>query len=143
MRPIIYDKLVFYDDSCGFCNKTVQFILRFEKNKSCCFAPIQSDFAQDFLAEKGIQVDLSTFYYVKKEKLYTKSTGFIELCTELKFPWNLLQILRIIPKVFRDYCYDFIAKRRKKIAGKFCYFPTHDEKKRFISDKKLRKNLEN
>lgn len=134
MHTAIYDKLVFFDGSCGFCNKTVQFILKFEKNKSCYFTPIQSNFAQGFFTKKGIKADMSTFYYAKNEQLLTKSSGFIELCKELKFPWRLLVIVKIVPKTIRDFCYDFVAKRRKKIAGEFCYLPASDERKRFIND---------
>jgi len=141
MSTAIYDKLVFYDGSCGFCNKTVQFILKFEKNKNCYFAPIQSDFAQDFFAKKHVKADMSTFYYAKNNQLFTKSSGFIELCRELKFPWRLFVILQVIPISIRDFCYDFVAKRRKKIAGEFCYLPTADEKTRFIYDTLKDNNL--
>jgi predicted DCC family thiol-disulfide oxidoreductase YuxK len=127
-------KIVFYDGSCGFCNKTVQLILKLEKNQDCEFAAIQSSFAQQFFKNQNIMVDMSTFYFSKNGKVFTKSTGFIELSKEFKKPWNLLIFLKLIPKSIRDFFYDFVAKRRAKIAGNFCYLPNLLEKKRFLND---------
>jgi len=127
-------KIVFYDGSCGFCNKTVQLILKLEKNQECQFAAIQSSFAQQFFKKQNIVVDMSTFYYAKNGTVFTKSTGFIELSKEFRRPWNYLTILTIIPKKIRDFFYDVIARRRTKLAGNFCYLPHSEEKKRFLND---------
>ncbi len=127
-------KIVFYDGDCGFCNKTVQFILKYEKSKSIYFSALQSEFAKDFFTTHKMPViDFSTFYYWNGNKLFEKSTGALELTKELKFPIKLLIIFQLMPKFMRDFCYDFIAKRRKRLVQSYCYIPTKETSLRFLS----------
>lgn len=126
--------IIFYDGDCGFCNRTVQLILRFERNKEILFSPIQSEFTKDFFKNNNApQPDLSTFYFYTNYVLLTKSTAALALLPFLKFPFILLNIFRIIPICQRDQLYDFIAKRRKKISVGYCVIPTEQQKTRFLS----------
>lgn len=126
-------KIVFYDGDCGFCNRSVNFILKYDASKEILFAPIQSAYAQDFFIEKGFeQPDLSTFYFYVNDKMYLKSAGAKRLTKYLKFPQRLLAIGWIVPRFIADVGYDFIAKRRQKLSKGYCIVPTVEEKKRFI-----------
>lgn len=126
-------KIVFYDGDCGFCNYMVGFILQNEQNETLHFAPLQSSFAQTLLAEKGIEINYSTFYYLKNNKIYSKSKGFFELLKELRFPYRMLRFFRFLPLFVTDAAYDFIAKRRRRLQNPKCYFPTPSQRKRFLS----------
>lgn len=126
--------IVFYDGDCGFCNRSVQFILKFERNHEILFSPIQSDFAKKFFKEnKAPEPDLSTFYFYTNYVLLTKSTAALALLPFLKFPFFALNIFRIIPICQRDQLYDFIAKRRKKLAAGYCLIPSSEQKARFLN----------
>ena len=104
--------IVFYDGDCGFCNKTVQFILKNDKKNSIYFAAIQSDFARNFFKENHApEPDMSTFYFFTESNLYSKSNASLALLRLLRFPFPLLQIGRIIPVCWRDNLYDFVAKK--------------------------------
>lgn len=127
------NKIVFYDGDCGFCNYIVGFILENEKNEMLCFAPLQSGFAQTLLAEKEIKINYSTFYYLKDNRIYSKSKGFFELLKELRFPYRVLRIFRFLPLFLTDAVYDFVAKRRRRLQNPKCYFPTPSQRKRFLS----------
>lgn len=128
------ENIVFYDGECGFCNRTVQFILKYEKEHKIYFSPIQSAFARDFFDKnKAPQPDLSTFYFYTNNILLTKSTGALALLKFLKWPFFILNLGRVIPVCQRDQLYDFIAKRRKKISRGFCLVPTKDQSHRFIN----------
>ena len=125
--------IVFYDGDCGFCNRTIQFILKFERKSELFFAPIQSDFALDFFKQNNApKPDLSTFYFYSNYLLLTKSTAALAILPFLKFPFLILNIARIIPICQRDKMYDFIAKRRKKISSEFCVVPSEIQKNRFL-----------
>lgn len=127
-------KIVFYDGECGFCNRTVNFILKNDKSKEIYFAPIQSDFTQDFFKENGFEnPDLSTFYFYNDYKIYSKSEGAMRLVKYFKFPQRLLTIGWIIPRCIADRGYDFIAKRRRKLAKGYCVNPLPEQKERFIT----------
>lgn len=127
--------IVFYDGNCGFCNRTVQFVLNHEKGNDIYFTPIQTEFTNRFFIEKEYPLpDLSTFYFYTKGELYSKSTGIFELLRLMKFPYPLLRVFVIVPKILRDYVYDLIAKRRQRISPSYCFLPNIEQKKRFISD---------
>ncbi|MES2588263.1 MAG: DCC1-like thiol-disulfide oxidoreductase family protein [Bacteroidota bacterium] len=126
-------KIVFYDGDCGFCNKSVQFVLKNEKSAELFFAALQSEFALNFFKEKNLpKADLSTFYFWKEGKMYEKSSGALKLLNELKFPWQILKIGYILPKFLRDKIYDFIANKRHKISAGFCALPNPEQRQRFL-----------
>jgi len=127
-------KIVFYDGNCGFCNKTVEFLLKNDKNAQLRFAALQSDFADEILRKKfGLSIDFSTFYYLRNDQIFTKSTGFFEVLKEENNSYRWLRIFRFLPRIFTDKCYDYIAKNRNKMATAQCYVPTFEERKRFIA----------
>jgi len=125
--------ILFYDGDCGFCNSSVQFVLKHRKHDSIYFATLQSDLAKRILTDKGIKIKLDTLYFLKNNKVYDKSTAGLRITSELKFPYPLLKTLLIIPKFMRYAVYVFIANRRHKIQNSFCVLPTEAEKKLFIS----------
>lgn len=125
--------IVFYDGDCGFCNRTVQFILKFERNHEIMFSPIQSDFTKNFFkGNNAPEPDLSTFYFYTNYVLLSKSTAALALLPFLKFPFFGFNLFRIIPICQRDQLYDFIAKRRKKISADYCLIPNEEQKSRFL-----------
>ncbi len=126
--------IVFYDGDCGFCNRTIQFILKNEKNQNLHFTAIQSDFSIEFFESHYFpKPDLSTFYYWNGRELFSKSTAVLHLLNQLKNRFQLLKIGYILPKIVRDKMYDFIAKRRHKISNGFCVIPSAENRKRFIN----------
>ncbi len=129
------ERIIFYDGNCGFCSSTVQFILKSKKNKDFYFAPLQSKYAENILKQKGIKIEMDTFYYLKKNKLYDKSSAGLQVCKDLKFPYPLLFVFYFtVPKFIRDYFYSIIAKNRLKLKGENCLLPSLEEKKYFIRD---------
>lgn len=127
-------KIVFYDGDCGFCNRSVAFVLKNDKTKSIQFASIQSEFSEElFLKNNWQSPDLSTFYFLEKGTLYDKSTAAIRVSQYLSFPYSILQAIIIVPKFIRNYGYDFIAKRRNKLSKGYCVIPLEADKNRFIA----------
>lgn len=126
--------ILFYDGDCGFCNRSVQFVLKHEKDHSILFSAIQSDFCKSFFMEKNLPVpDLSTFYFYNRGKLFERSNASFELLKFIKPPYNTLRFFRIVPIGIRDRIYNLIAKRRHKIMAGFCMIPSSDQKQRFLS----------
>ena len=127
-------KIVFYDGDCGFCNRSVAFVLKNDKTNSIQFASIQSGFSKDLFLKKGWQSpDLSTFYFLEKEVLHEKSTAAIKVSKYFSFPYSILQAIIIVPKFIRNYGYDFIAKRRNNLSKGYCVIPLEADKNRFIA----------
>jgi len=126
--------IVFYDGSCGFCNKSVQFILSHRKDNSLLFIPLQSSIATKMLEDKSISIDMSTLYVFRNESIKQKSSAILSLIRKLKWYWFWLHLGYLLPKFVRDKAYDAVAKRRLKITGSFCYLPSKEERKMFKVD---------
>lgn len=126
-------KIIFYDGDCGFCNLSVQFVLNHERSHNIYFSSLQSDYAVTFFKEMKLPApDLSTFYYYSNGILFQKSTAALKVIPELKWYLRIGIIAWIIPAFLRDKLYDFVAKRRKKLAKGFCVLPAAEQQKRFL-----------
>lgn len=125
--------IVFYDGECGFCNRTVQFILKHERNQQILFSSLQSDFSKDFFKENNFPTpDLSTFYFFTEGVLLQKSTGGLKVLGFLKWYLQFARIAWVLPICWRDRIYSWIAKHRQKLAKGFCYIPSIEERQRFL-----------
>ena len=126
------NKILFYDGDCGFCNSSVQFVLKNRKHNHIYFATLQSELAKTTLGKKGITIELDTLYYLKNNIVYNKSSAGLQISKELKLPYSIISILYFVPKFIRDFFYIQIAKRRHKIGSNFCVLPNEAEKSLFI-----------
>lgn len=125
-------RIVYYDGECGFCNKTVQFVLKYRK-KDFYFIPLQSIEATKRLSNENITIDLSSMYYSRDSKVYSKSNAVLKIAKDLKFPFSILSYPAwIVPRFIRDFVYDKIAQNRNRLSGDFCVMPTEEEKKFFL-----------
>ena len=126
-------KIVFYDGECGFCNRSVAFVLKNDKSKSILFASIRSEFTQKLFEESNWQApDLSTFYFLENEELFEKSTAAIKVSKYFSFPQSWLGTMIVIPEFIRDFVYSFFAKRRHRISKGYCFVPNGENVKRFL-----------
>ncbi len=132
--PIDLNKnsIVFYDGECGFCNTSVQFILKRRKNNSIYFAPLQSEFASKTLKKCKQDIKLDTIYFLSHKKIYQKSSAAFQMAKQLNWPYPLAVIFYIVPRFIRDGVYDFIANRRHKLRKGFCVIPNQEEQQFFI-----------
>lgn len=127
--------IVFFDGVCNFCNASVNFIMKRDPRRVFRFAALQSDFAQQFLAGKGLTInDISTIYLWDTEALYDRSTAGLRIARHLRFPWNLLFAFILVPPFIRNGIYDFIARNRYRMMGKReqCRIPTPEERALFL-----------
>ena len=69
-----------------------------------------------FLENKIVNQD--SVVYIKDDVIYLKSRAVLRIFKQLKLPYSLLQLLTILPTFLLDIAYDFIAKRRFRLANK-------------------------
>jgi predicted DCC family thiol-disulfide oxidoreductase YuxK len=123
----------------------VNFILARDKNDLFRFVALQSEAGQKLLKKYELsRTDPSSFHYTWKsfdtfilidgENHYTKSTAALRIAGKLKSVVKLFYLFIFLPKPFRDFFYDLIAKNRYKVFGrrKVCRLPSNDEKRKFI-----------
>lgn len=127
--------IVLYDGVCGFCQSSVQFIIRRDPYHHFRFAPLQSEAGRSLAGARGINADkLDGLVLVERDSAYVKSTAALRIARKLKWPWPMFGVFVIVPRIIRDWCYDQFAKRRYRWFGKLdtCQIPATFEAERFI-----------
>ncbi len=126
---------VFYDGECGFCNFWVHWILKKDVKNQFLFASLQSEFGQQFLSERNLELkNLDTLYLWKPEKYYLqKSQAVFKISEVIGGLYTLLSYFRYIPTSLTDFFYDRVAANRKKLSAGACEIPTAEERKKFVS----------
>ncbi len=133
----IPERILFYDGDCGFCNRAVAFVLKRDASKTIYFASLQSEFTQELFAKNEWKaLDLSTVYFYDQGVLYDKSTAALRVVRCFNWYRKAWLMLTILPKFMRDWGYDQIAKRRRKISKGYCVIPTPEQYQRFLSEAK-------
>ncbi|MEJ8801742.1 thiol-disulfide oxidoreductase DCC family protein [Pontibacter sp. H249] len=127
--------IVFYDGSCGFCQASVQLVLKYNKHQNLYFAPLQSDLLQTLVPGTQLPDPLpDSILFWEGGKLYTESEAALRIARHLNFPLSILYYFRFIPLSFRDFVYRFIARNRYRIAGRTdsCMLPSPAQRARFV-----------
>jgi predicted DCC family thiol-disulfide oxidoreductase YuxK len=134
------NSIVLYDGVCGLCNRAVQFLLKRDRHNRLRFASLQSDFAAALLKRHGVDhQDLDTVYVVlnqggANEAFLAKSDAFLQLAKVIGGGWSIARFGKIIPRPIRNWLYDFIARHRYEVFGKYeaCMLPDPRHKHKFI-----------
>ncbi len=128
--------LLLFDGECGFCNKSLQFFIKHEKNKSMHFAPLTSDVGKEIRTYFEIGEKTDSVILIKDYSAYIKSCAALRLTLYMKGLWPLMTVFLIVPPFLRNMVYDLIAKKRMSIAGRVesCALIPAEDKKRFLNN---------
>lgn len=133
--------IILYDGVCGFCNRTVQFILKRDTRDHFRFATLQSELARNLLQKHGLSAEtLESVYLVldpgqPSERVQVRSSASISIGRELgtfcRFAANMIAI---VPPALRDWGYNLIARHRYRIFGKYdtCPLPKASDRHKFL-----------
>jgi predicted DCC family thiol-disulfide oxidoreductase YuxK len=127
--------VILFDGLCNFCNGAINFVLKQDKKGIFRFAPLQSEAGRRLLQQYHLPTDeFESFVLIDDGKVYTKSSAALRVMNKLPWYWKEAQIFRVIPTIFRDAIYDFIARNRYKWFGKKdqCMLPTPEMRSRFL-----------
>jgi predicted DCC family thiol-disulfide oxidoreductase YuxK len=136
MHPILL-----YDGVCGLCNGLVQSVLRRDRKASFRFAALQSELATRLLARHGVKADnLDTVYVVVNpdqpgDSLLARSDAVLYVLGQLGTVWRATAFaLAVLPRFLRDWGYNFVARHRYRIFGRYdtCPIPSPETRSRFL-----------
>lgn len=132
-------QILYFDGYCGLCNGYVDFILKNQKRENkIYFTPLQSVFAQRTLPAEILTHIKGTHYqtlvFQSGDLFLIKSEAILKIFENLGGVWKIMLLFKILPKDFRNFCYDFVANHRYSWFGKknSCRLPTEKEKEFFI-----------
>ena len=129
------DSIILFDGVCNFCNRTINIILKYDKDAYFQFVASQSNAAMGIMQELGLEENaIASVILIDQEKVYTKTDAVIQIANRLSGWPKLFRVLKFIPKPIRDFAYDLIAKNRYANFGKRdqCMTPAASARNRFL-----------
>ncbi len=128
-------KIILFDGICNFCNATVNFILKKDKQQIFRFAAQQSEQGRKLLELRGhADATLKTLILIDEDELLEGMEAVIAITRELKgYSW-LSFLLRIMPRRISHAAYDLVARNRYRWFGQrdTCRLPKPGEQQRFL-----------
>lgn len=131
--------VILFDGVCGLCHHFVQFVLRQDRRGVFRFASLQSSVGRAAVAQAGGEPSLTSLYVIEhygstRQRALTKSQATLFVARQLGWPWRLALAARIVPRPLLDRAYDFVARVRYRVFGRFdqCMMPTAEFRQRFL-----------
>lgn len=127
MNPLIPDGkiLIQFDGICILCSQVVRLLLKADRKKKFLFQALQDT------EEKP---DYETIRVIHGQETFICFDAVLKIGKELGGIYRMVAIFRILPRSLRKSIYSGIARNRFRWFGKreSCYFPSEEEKLRFI-----------
>lgn len=134
-------RIAFFDGLCGFCDKTVRWLIDRDPNERLHFAPLQGETAElvraAFPGEFPEDIDTLVFFDRAGESphLLLRSRAIFEVLRVIGGRTAWLARLCILPVGLTDFLYRVFVRRRYRLFGKLdeCRVPSPEERSRFLS----------
>jgi predicted DCC family thiol-disulfide oxidoreductase YuxK len=127
--------IVLFDGTCGFCEGSVRFIARRDRDAYFRFAPSQWPQAQEALAKRGLTREAArSLVLIEGDQVYLRSTASLKIAARLPWPWKAAQVLLWVPLPIRDAGYRIVAALRHRLAGRSnaCELPPSEIRDRLL-----------
>ena len=131
--------ILLYDGLCGFCNGTVQFILKRDRSGVMKFAPLQGPTARAVLERHPEVRGVDSLVLVERdlegrELVAVRSEAVIRITRYLGGVWTIAAIGRVVPRPLRDWGYALFARWRYRLFGRYdaCPVPLAGVRARFL-----------
>ena len=117
--------LIQFDGICVLCSRTVQFLLKADRNEKFMFQTLQDRYGSD---------SFDTIIVIQGDKTFHYFDAVLKISNELGGIYKIMNLFRILPAQWRKAIYIWIAKNRFRWFGirKTCFVPKEKEKTRFI-----------
>ena len=135
---MVEKNIVFFDGICGLCSRTVDFVLREDRQGIFLYSPLQGETFRRIALDHPETLNANSMFVLRSnlgnDLLLQRSAAFLYILDNLpKYRW-LARIGYLVPGPIRDACYRLIAATRYSIWGKrdSCRLPTAEERLRFL-----------
>jgi predicted DCC family thiol-disulfide oxidoreductase YuxK len=89
--PASQHPIILFDGVCNLCERSVQFVIRYDSKSVFRFAPLQSETAQRLLAEFDYREEtLSSVLLIDEGQVSRKSQAALRIARKLDGAWPVL-----------------------------------------------------
>jgi len=127
--------LLVYDGDCGFCARSIQFILRHEQRHDLLFVPRDSEFGKDLRRQFHLEA-VESLLWIADGEAAIESGAVLNSAKYLGGIWaTLAAIGAVVPSFLRNAVYRFIARNRRRLStsATACLVPTEEQRARFLN----------
>jgi predicted DCC family thiol-disulfide oxidoreductase YuxK len=127
--------VVLYDGDCGFCARSVRWILDHERDHEIRFAPLQGPTAARLRRSyPRIPAAIDSVVYVSGGRAFLRSQALLQAASHLRAPWRWGHAMRWLPSIVLDVGYRLVAAVRYRIWGHAdaCQMVTPEQRARFL-----------
>ena len=127
--------MLVYDGSCGFCSRSVRFILRHERRHDLSFVTRNSELGQALRPTHGMEA-VESMLWIESGQVFAESGAVMKAAGYLGGWWRRLAVLgSFCPSFMLNEVYKYIAKNRRRLSSKgaVCLVPSPDQLKRFLA----------
>ncbi|HZI40184.1 MAG TPA: DCC1-like thiol-disulfide oxidoreductase family protein [Gemmatimonadaceae bacterium] len=132
--------ILLYDGTCGFCARSVQFVLRHEPPSGVLrFARLEGAIGQSLRARYPELASIDSLIWYEPAtattptRILLRSRGALRVARYLGGFWAALGALgMVVPRRLSDAVYAWIARHRRELAAAACIVPTPSQRARFI-----------
>ena len=127
--------LLVYDGSCGFCSRSVQFILRHERRHDLLFVTRDSPFGRELRRHFHLE-NIESMLWIAGDEALIESSAVLRAAPYVGGVWSALAaVASRIPAPLRNWGYRLIARNRRRLSSgaTSCLLPTAEQRARFLS----------
>jgi predicted DCC family thiol-disulfide oxidoreductase YuxK len=132
--------ILLFDGICVFCNRTVQFLLRRDRDAILRFVPLESPLGEQLLARFDAMhgpegIVLVTHALTNRERISRRTDAFSDALSFLPSIWRIAgKALCLVPRSLRELAYSFIVRYRYRLFGRYqsCPVPGPEQRTRIL-----------
>ena len=126
--------MVIFDGACGFCQRSVQFVLRHERRHDLLFVRRESELGRHLRWTYGMEA-VESMLWIEGGQVFAQSRSILRVSAYLGGWWSGLgRVASLIPTPLLNRIYNLIARNRHKLAfnPQHCLIPTSEQRSRFL-----------
>ena len=125
--------ILLYDGTCGFCARSVRFVLARDRRATVRFGPLQGAFARALSAAHPELHEADSVVWYDGAHVRVRGDAVLAVLRHLGGKWSVLAAMgRMLPRGLCDALYDAVARRRFTLAPRACLLPSPEERARFL-----------
>ena len=126
--------ILVYDGCCGFCSRSVQFILRHERRHDLLFVTRDSELGKRLRRTHRLE-SVQSMLWIEGGQAFAESGAVLKTAGYLGGWWSRLAVLAsFCPRFLLNGAYKFIAQNRRRLSSTavVCPVPNPEQRNRFV-----------